>query len=194
MMKKISDSKLHIISVFIENQGKELFVREIERLGKIDIKILNRDLKELVDGNVLDYAVKGKIKTYSLKNNIDSELLLMMTEIYRTKKFLLAYRKLKISLSELNAETDFAIFGSYASMTADSSSDIDVVIFSKDSKRIRDIIKNFQVSVHPHFIAFGEFEKLSPEKHRLLAEILKSHILFGKQKEFSRMVIKWTKN
>ena len=189
MMRLFSNNQFRIIEVFLKNLGKKLFMREISRLSELDIKIVSRELKILLDGNVMDYEVRGKIKLYHIKNTFESESLIIATEAYRTQKFLEKHEILE--LMELNKITDFIIFGSYAKNLENKHSDIDVVIFSKKIPKIEKLLDNIPKEIHKQYISFGEFMTLYRKNTVLAREILRSHVLFGKHKEVTQIILRW---
>ena len=186
MMKNINKNKLMIISAFIENQNN-LYMREISRLSNLDIKIISRELKELLEGNILDYKFRGKIKLYSVKNNIQTQFIFSMAEMYRASVFIEKYKILRPFLNSLYKLTDFLIFGSFADGTNKKDSDLDLVIFSKKTKKLKEIFEKSPFKIHAQYIIFDEVVKIFEKGDRLSNEIKKNHILFG---EFSNF-IKW---
>jgi len=191
MMKLFNNNQFRIIEVFLKNLGKELFMREISRLSGLDIKILSRELKILLDGNVMDYEVRGKIKLYHIKNTFESESLIIATEAFRTQKFLEKHHYRQ--LLELNKITDFIIFGSYAKNLETPNSDIDIVIFSKKNDKIEKLLSDIPKNIHKQYVSFGEFLTLYGKDTILAREILRSHVLFGKHKEVAQVILRWKK-
>ncbi len=189
-MMKINNNLLIIGKIFVNNLNSTLFVREIERLSKIDIKTLHKELKYLVDKNILDFKDVGKIKVYSLKNTFEAKIFLELVENYKTLEFIQTNKQLKLKLYELDNLVDFIVFGSYANYTNTKVSDLDIVIFSKEDKKIMDKFKEFGIKIHPHFIEFQEFVKLSRENYLLALEIIKNHISFGKTKKIVNLYLR----
>ncbi len=193
MMKLFNSNQLVIGKAYLENLKEDLYMRRLERITGLDIKILSRELNLLVKNNILDYELKGKIKSYSLKRTLSTELFLIMSEIYKTNEFLEKNRLLKTRLTELNEKADFLIFGSYASNKNTKKSDLDILIFSNKTKDIREIISRFNIRVHAQYTSINEFRKLYEKKDNLIVEIINNHVLFGKYKEFVKLVMKWIK-
>lgn len=189
-MMKINNNLLIVGKIFVNNLNLTLFVREIERLSKIDIKTLHKELKYLVDNNILDFKDVGKIKVYSLKNTFECKLFLELVENYKTLEFIQTNKQLKLKLYELNNLADFIVFGSYANYTNTKVSDLDIVIFSKEDKKIKDKFKEFGIKIHPHFIEFEEFIKFYGENYPLALEIIKNHISFGKAEKIVNLYLR----
>ncbi|MBS1267294.1 MAG: hypothetical protein MAG795_01266 [Candidatus Woesearchaeota archaeon] len=186
-MKHFNENKLRIGIAFLQNLDSRLYLRQISRIADLDVKIIFRELNELTDVNILDYIKKGRMKLYFLKKNIETELFLIMCETYKAQIFLKQHKKLKPKLLELYKKTDFAIFGSYAEYKNKKGSDLDIVIFSTDERKLTEKFQN----LHPHFIEFNEFRQQARKQSGLAREIVKNHILFGKYKQFVRL-LEWT--
>ncbi|MBW2990151.1 nucleotidyltransferase domain-containing protein [Candidatus Woesearchaeota archaeon] len=189
-MNKFNNNIFKIMQALIEKEKKEAYMRELERITKTDIKIISKELSGLVENNILDYEIKGKIKQYFLKKNLNTEFVLTMTETYRALEFLEKNPLLKPILTELHKEADFVIFGSHALKTNIKDSDLDLVIFAKKSQKIRKILGKIN-KAHAHFITLNEFRKLYKNKNTLAVEVIKNHVLFGNYNEFAKMVLEW---
>lgn len=177
------------MDAFLSNIGRQLYMREIARMSGLDIKIVSRELKVLLDNNVMDYEIRGKIKLYHWKNTFETEALIIATEAYRSQKFLEKHEILE--LMDLNKITDFIIFGSYAKNLENKHSDIDIVIFSKKTDKIEKLLDDISKKIHKQYISFGEFTALYRKDTVLAREILRSHVLFGKHKEITQIILKW---
>lgn len=193
MMKLFNNNQFRIIEAFLKNIDKELYMREIARISELDIKIVSRELKTLLDNNVMDYEVRGKIKLYHIKNTFESESIIIATEVYRAQKFLEKHDELYYTIRELNKIADFVIFGSYAKEEETKNSDIDIAIFSKKDKKIEQILSEAPKDFHKQYATFKEFSKLYEKNSVLAGEILRNHVLFGKHKEIAQIILKWKK-
>lgn len=191
MMNKRINNQFEIILCLIEEDF--LHVRELERRTKINIKTLTRELKILTDLYILDYKSVGKNKHYFLKDTLESFNFEVMSEIYKSSKFLKKHKLLSVIMQDLHKQSDFAVFGSYANGSESKNSDIDIVMFSKETNNIRNILGLINKKVHLKKSTFVEFEKLVKEKQPLSLEILRNHVLFGKYKEFV-VLRRWAKS
>lgn len=182
-------NKLIIGEAFLDNSLKGIYMRELSRMTTLDIKTIHRELQEMTKNNLVDFEIKGKIKIYYPKKNFESELFFVQTEIHKANEFVKNNRILKLYLNNLYKLTDFLIFGSFANNTIKESSDLDIVIFSEDSLKLRNILKQIPIKVQPHFLSFSNFKKLLSQKNTLAIEIIKKHILFGNYKDFTRLIL-----
>jgi predicted nucleotidyltransferase len=190
-MKLFNNNQFRIIEAFLKNIGKQLYMREIARISELDIKIVSRELKTLLDNNVMDYETRGKIKLYHWKDTFETEALIIATEAYITNKFLEKHDELYVPIRELNKITDFAIFGSYAKGEETKNSDIDIVIFSKRNTKIEQILSRIPKDIHKQYATFKEFSVLYEKNSVLTREILRNHVLFGKHKEIAQITSRW---
>lgn len=193
MMKLFNNNQFRIMEAFLKNIGKQLYMREIARISGLDIKIVSRELKILLDNNIVDYEERGKIKLYHLKNTFETEALIIATEAYKSQKFLEKHDAIFTMITELNKITDFAIFGSYAKGEETKNSDVDIVIFSKKNTKIEQITSKIPKDIHKQYATFKEFSKLYEKNSVLAEEILRNHVLFGKHKEIAQIILKWKK-
>ena len=82
------------------------------------------------------------------------------------------------------------LFGSNAKGYSTSSSDIDVVIFAKNTEKLKKLLRTLP-KIQAHIISFEKFEKLVLDKDLLALEILKSHIIFGNPDKFIELCRKF---
>lgn len=165
---------------------ENLHTREIARRTNIDIKIIHRELKNMLQQNILDYKKIANLKVYFLKENLETRFLKIQAKIQSASDFLKKYPALKPSFSKLYNRVDFLIFGSYAKRKEIKGSDLDLIIFSKEEKEIRKILEEIPIKTQHIFIEYEEYEEMKKNKHELTIEIEKNHLLFGKYKEFTK--------
>jgi DNA-binding transcriptional ArsR family regulator len=174
--KWLNEKDFEILSVFANDYSFRVHESEIVRKLKIPQRTISRKLNALNKKGFLKYTREGKNKVYSLdKDSFLFFQILMLTESYKSLKFLLEQNKLAILLRELNVS--LLIFGSYAKRTQNSSSDLDVVLFCKKTKGIMNIIKKFPIEIHAQFSTINEFREKLLKKDTLALEIEKNHII-----------------
>ena len=164
-MNKFNNNKLEITLCLSEEDF--LHVREIERRTGLDIKTVSRELKALTEMNVLDYKKIGKNKHFFLKDTLESFNMEVMSELHKTNKLIQRNELLSVQLQELHDEADFLIFGSYANNTQTKNSDIDLAIFSRETKKTRNILSLINKKVHIQRSTYKEFVKLVKKKQPL---------------------------
>jgi len=126
MLHKLFTSKVRveILSVFLMNPERELYVREVERLTGEDYKNVSMELRNLNKIGLLSSRNKGNLKYFSL----NKEFL-----IYEELKSILMKTKGAVSILRQVVSTkrdiDYAfIYGSLATGEERTESDIDVMI------------------------------------------------------------------
>ena len=126
MLQKLFSSKVRveILSVFLMNPERELYVREVERLTGEDYKNVSMELRNLNKIGLLSSRNKGNLKYFSL----NKEFL-----IYEELKSIFMKTKGAVSILRQAVSTkrdiDYAfIYGSLATGEERTESDIDVMI------------------------------------------------------------------
>ncbi len=183
------NNNLRLMSEFAGNYDERIHIRELERRTSIDIKILYNSLKELVSNNILDYERKGNLKIYFLKKTLETLNFIVACEHYKTFNFLNQNKVLKPFLLELNKLCDFLIFGSFAKKRNEKESDVDVLVFSKNKKFIKELISKYGVNIHVQYSSYEYFLKSIKDKNHLANEIVKNHILFCDSYSFNKVII-----
>jgi predicted nucleotidyltransferase len=175
----------------VQNRDKVLFeiILALER-GPIHVRALSkkilrphstviRALSELENENAVDYKVLGRNKEYFLRDNVYARTLFIMAEQYKLSKLMLKYRKIGPVVEDILAECKsemVVIFGSYAKLSANNDSDIDIYIETKET-RIKKAVERINSALS---VKIGEFDS----KSLLIREIIKSHVLIRGVDEF----------
>ena len=126
MLHKLFTSKVRveILSVFLMNPERELYVREIERLTGEDYKNVSRELHNLNKIGLLSSRNKGNLKYFSL----NKEFLIYeeLKSIFMKTKGAVGILRQAVSTKR---DIDYAfIYGSLATGEERTESDIDVMI------------------------------------------------------------------
>ena len=126
MLQKLFTSKVRveILSVFLMNPERELYVREIERLTGEDYKNVSMELRNLKEIGLLSSRNKGNLKYFSL----NKEFLIYeeLKSIFMKTKGAVGILRQAVSTKR---DIDYAfIYGSLATGEERTESDIDVMI------------------------------------------------------------------
>lgn len=148
-------------------------IRELADMLKLIPSTVMRTIKRLEDENVVDFKKEGKNKKYFLKETLEANTYLFITEHYKILK-ILQQPKLRRIIKEIQKKTKnelIILFGSYAKGNYKKESDIDIFIETNDKKLKEEIKKiNEKISVKIGFL----------EKNNLLTkEIEKNHIIIN---------------
>jgi predicted nucleotidyltransferase len=139
--------KLTILKPFFEGPEKAFSVRQLSRILRRNHVTISKHLKKFVKEGFLTQKKQGIYLFYQINSNKKTLNL----------KFYYNLEKLRISniVEDLEKFYDFPVivlFGSYASATDDSSSDIDIGVISNinkefDAKKYEKLI-NRKISIH----------------------------------------------
>ncbi len=149
-----------------------------KRIGTNHMNV-SRKLKDLSEGNVVDYGEKGKNKTYFLKKGAEARTYVFMAENYRLTRALRKYPELRRITDRIQKDRRIklaVLFGSYAKGTAKQDSDIDIYMETNNRGIKRDIeLAHTRLSVKT-----GKFDPDS----LMAKEIVKSHVIIKGAEEF----------
>lgn len=166
-------AELRVLSYFLENPTKDVYVRELSRVLHISPSTSNNALETFHEKNILKFHEKGRAHFYSLNND----------------SFLVKQLKITYILSKMNsipfefAEeiVSIAVYGSYASGEFDEKSDLDLLIISQEKREYpqiyRKIADNLKVTVSSLVLTPFEWQELSRENKEFYIEVIKDHVL-----------------
>lgn len=192
-MANISQNWLDILTPFSYEYNKRFSGSEISKKTGIPQRSVSRHLSKLVENNILRLEIRGKNKFYYLDlKNQRTEIVLNLVESYKSFKFSLN-TKLWKEINQLKSFGTVVLFGSQVKGYSDSYSDIDVVVFSDKTKRLKETLRDLN-NVQAHIISFEKFKDLVFHEDVLAKEVLKSHVVFGNSSEFVNLCLRYFKN
>ena len=172
------NKELDVISLYNGNYKLEFYLRHISKLAKLPLKTCQNALIYLEKKRILKSKVEGKNKYFSLNlDNIQTKSILLQAEIYRTDLFLEMYPQFKTFLKELNTNILIIIFGSYAKLTADKNSDLDLLIISEKEQKLPYHLLSYKI--HKVNLSESSFIKAIKEQEILIKEIEENHIILN---------------
>jgi predicted nucleotidyltransferase len=131
-----------------------------------------RKLRDLLDGNVVDFRTEGKNKVYFLKKTVEARVHACMAEWYMLGDLIERAPHLRSVVRTIQEREDIqlaVLFGSYAKGTAVQKSDIDVYIETDD----REVKKELERRHSRLSVKIGTWD---PE-NLLIQEIAKYHVI-----------------
>ena len=183
-MANISQNWLEVLIPFSYDYNKRISGSELSRAIKIPQRSASRYLSGLVEKNIIRFEIRGKNKFYYIDlEDKRSRIILNLIESYKSFKFSLNAAIWK-ELSPLLKFGTIVLFGSRVRGYFTDASDIDLMIFSKDTKELRKALRSLP-KVQAQIISFDGFEKLVLKKDVLAIEILKNHAVFGDGSKFT---------
>jgi len=175
MLQKLFTSKTRVklLTLFMMNPGREMYIREIARSTKENINAVRRELANLEEIGLLKSERKGNSKYYvaNKKMPIYNELASIILKTEGVAK------ELKDSLIEIGVETAF-IYGSFASGEATVNSDIDIFIIGEINEnkliiKIKEVEKRLSREINYVLFTVKEFEKRVKSKDPFVLNVLK---------------------
>ena len=153
-------------------QRGDLHTRAIaEQLNSNHATVL-RKLRDLTDGNIVDFRPEGKNKVFRLRRTMEARNATMIAEIHKQSCVVAKYPVLRgifKTVLEMPELPLVILFGSYAKGTATKKSDIDIYIDAIDPARRKELEqKHSLVSIKT-----GPFDT----RDLLIREIMKDHVI-----------------
>lgn len=170
------NKEFDVISLYLRDYKKELYLREINRLAKIPLKTTQNLVLNLQSSRILKSEVRGKNKYFKLNlDNIETKFYLLQSEIHRTLLFLKKYPLFKSFIKEVKSNTLLVVFGGFAKFKAEKDSDVDLLVLSKEK------LPFHVLPYSPHKIELSEksFVKASEEQENIIKEIEENHIVLN---------------
>ncbi len=185
MVESINNIKLEIISLFRSNYFNKFHIREMAKLiGKSHVSLLAH-LKSFEKDKILLSKSVGRSRVYSLnmENNQVREFLSLSekkeTLNLLSKEFFI--KKIYDEFLNLNLNGCLILFGSYASLTHDKESDIDLFYLGElrknEKKNIKDFGKTYNKEIHLTSMNLKKFKEQLSKQGALIKEIVKNHII-----------------
>ncbi len=172
------NKQLDVISLYSGNYKAKFYLRQISKITKLPLKTCQNVLIVLEKNRILKSKVEGKNKYFSLNlENIQTKSILLQAEIYKTDLFLEKYPQFKTFLKELKNNISLIIFGSFARLTANKDSDLDLLIISERGQELPFHLLPYRV--HEVSLSEDSFIKSVKEQEILIKEIEEKHIILN---------------
>ncbi|MEK6886303.1 MAG: nucleotidyltransferase domain-containing protein [Nanoarchaeota archaeon] len=165
------ETKITILKPFLENPNRQVSIRELSRILKINHTTVRRYLNKLTKEGFLSLK---KDRLYAFYQLILNKKTLNLKRYYNLEKL----RESQI-VEDLEKKYDLPVivlFGSYASATDDSSSDIDICLISNVEKEFA--TEKYEKTLNRK-ISFHKFNKSSWEKSKKTNSSLINNICNG---------------
>jgi len=175
MIQKLftSRTRVKLLTLFMMNPGRELYVREIARNMGGNINAVRRELANLEGIGLLKSERRGNSKYYVVnkKMAIYNELASIILKTEGVAK------ELRDSLSGKGVEMTF-IYGSFASGKAGVDSDIDIFIIGEINEEeliinIREVEKKLSREINYVMFTTKEFERRKKRSDPFVLNVLK---------------------
>ena len=172
------NNEWEILALYTGNYASKWYVRQISKAAKIPLRTTQNALLSLEKKKVLQSKTEGKNKYFGLqRDNIQTKLALLQSEIYRTNHFLEAYPQFKMFLKSLATTAPIILFGSFARGKPSKGSDVDLLVVSeKEQKLPVHLLPN---AVHQITLSEDSVGNGIRENEALLKEIQENHIILN---------------
>lgn len=171
------NKELDVISLYSGNYKSKFYLRQISKLAKLPLKTCQNVLLSLEKKRILKSKIEGKNKYFNINlDNIQTKSTLLQAEIYKTDLLLEQYPQFKTFLKELNTNIPIIIFGSFAKLTADKDSDLDLMILSEKEELPFHLLS---YKIHKVNMSENSFIKAVKEQETLIKEIEEKHIILN---------------
>jgi predicted nucleotidyltransferase len=171
-----SDTRAEIMRILFDGTGEEHYLREIEKLTKVGLNSLQKEVKHLSSIDLIKARKDGN-RIYYSANKEHPLYPDLLSIVEKTVGIVSILRK---SLNDPRIKCVF-IFGSIAKNKERASSDIDLLVIGnlgmRDiSKLISGIQENLGREINPHVYTPEGFKKKLLEKDHFLTSVLKQQI------------------
>ena len=174
------NKELSIIALYSGDYKLEFYLRQISKLSKLPLKTCQNTLTNLENEKILKGKVEGKNKYFSLNlDNIYVKSYLLKAEIYKMEMFLEKYPEFKTFLKSINTNSTMIVFGSFARLTADKNSDLDLFIISDKEEKLPSHLLPYKI--HKNKLTEKSFRKAILTKETLIKEIEANHLILNNQ-------------
>jgi predicted nucleotidyltransferase len=162
-------TEINNLAPFIEDNYREINVREYARLKKISPPHASKILKNLTKQKLLKF--REERRNFLFKANRESKILLEITKIYWELKL----EKLIFLLNEKTYANTITLFGSLSKLENTPKSDIDIAIFGREKEiNLKKLEKEYKRKIQLFF-----FENIDKTPKNLKLAILNGHRLKG---------------
>lgn len=171
-----SNTRAEVMRILFNGEGRELYLREIERITDIQINSLQKEVKHLVSIDLVKARKDGNRIYY--KANVQHPIYSDLVSI--VEKTVGVVSLLKERLKDSKIQCAF-LFGSMAKNKEVASSDIDLIVIGDLGMRtLTKLLSGLQEKlgreINPHIFTLDEFKKRMKSKDHFVLSVLKEEI------------------
>ncbi len=182
----LNKNKLKILREFSTDYTKRIYGRNIAKKLRMNQKTISNILNKLEKEHILKFTQEGKNKYYYLNEFYPYiKEIIQLIETQRKINFLEKYKKLKEFFLKLEKRDEeiLIIFGSYANLSANEKSDLDVFVIG-GIRDIEDLEELYNVKINIVKSNKNKFDK----KEHIIKEIIKNHIILKGVEGFVELI------
>jgi predicted nucleotidyltransferase len=185
------NKEISIISLFLGDYSKKYYLREISKKTGMPLKTTQAALLKLEKMRILKPEISGKNKYFYLNlDNIETKSLILQAEILRTADFIKKYPVFNSFLKEIKHLSEpIIIFGSFARLDADRTSDVDIIVVSDGKVEL----PSHALPNRLHRIEFSEkdFVRAFVAGETMIEKVRESHVIINNHSFFVNLM--WNK-
>lgn len=171
-----SNTRAEVMRILFDGEGREHYLREIEKLTDLQINSLQKEIKHLVSIDLVKSRKDGNRIYY--KANTDSPIYSDLVSIVEKTVGIVSLLKERLMNSKI--ECAF-LFGSMAKKKEKASSDINLIIVGDLGMRtLTKLLSGLQEKlgreINPHIYTQEEFKKRIKSKEHFITSVLKEDI------------------
>lgn len=172
------NNELEVLRLYTQDYKSQFYLREISRTIKFPLKNVQNILSSLEKAGILKSSLRGKNKYFYLNlDKVQTKLILLQTEIYKTLLFLEKYPLFKTFLKKVTTQTPIIVFGSFAKFTADKDSDLDLILIQKKQEKLPGHLLPYKV--HAIILSEESFRKALEKQETLIKEVETNHLILN---------------
>ena len=189
---RITNSKTRkaIFQLYFAHPEKKYYLRELERILKLPVQNIRRELMALEKSGVFQREKMGNQVYYYL--NIDSPIFMELKGVI--SKTIGIENDLRVMLSKLDKIKDAFIFGSFARGVEDAMSDIDLMVIGEVDedaliKKVSALESKIEREINYHIFDEVEFKKKLRDGDTFIKGVLSKPTIFliGNYEDVSRI-------
>jgi predicted nucleotidyltransferase len=171
-----SKTRSELLALLFDGSGEEYYLREIERLSSVKVNSIQKEIKHLLEIDLIKARKDGNRIYYSA--NRENPIYPDLVSIVEKTVGIVAILKERLKNSDIKHAF---IFGSIAKGKEKSGSDIDLVVIGdlgmrSLTKLLSGIQEKLGREINPHIFSEEEFQKRIKTKDHFVSSILKSEI------------------
>lgn len=184
------NKEFEVLRLYLGDYLRRFYLREISKMAGLPLKTTQRILENLEKGRILKSEVRGKNKYFSLNlDNIETKNFLLQAEAFRSTDFVRRYPLFKLFLKETKGSVPLIVFGSFASLSADKNSDVDILVVARKKTEIPShLLPN---KIHEINLSEDNFVKAFRDGEVLIRKIEENHVILNNHSFFVNLM--WEK-
>jgi len=185
----MANEKIQILQLLIENREKNLSIRQISQIRKINYKSAYNSLHKLNEEGIVDLIRVGN--TINCIFNLRFNKSVFLAE-YGRKEDLLKNKNFKVICKDLD-RLPFSfialLFGSYMKKEQGKHSDIDLLVIGGDEDKIKGMFSLYPLKIHLTWLDYEDFvSMLKSKEFTVVSEAIKKNIILAGIEDYYRLL------